>query len=326
MVKFKVGDKVRITDVSKIAGGHNHWRNGDVTTVEDKRRSDGAIELARTLHGKYDSYGPWLSVSEMVGIEHVENEQYQRITTLEKANADMLNEIKTLSSRITALEEAKPQKVVIESHTFTAKSVTDVKKIAESLAKLMTRKQTPNQRRKAVIERAKAFVEDVEYLAEDSQGNAERWDRKCATLTKFSTYASKPEYHVNKEKRVVTVLVKGSSNRIVLGKAIAKCSPDDVFNVHIGKAIALAKAYGLEVPREFTHAPQPEPAIGQVVAGTKETTTAYYRKDRKFTLLTPKLGGFTYVESREYGGTDTDWIMPNDIGRILDDSEAQYDE
>ncbi|MGM0815356.1 MAG: hypothetical protein ACQEUO_07510 [Bacillota bacterium] len=38
---------------------------------------------------------------------------------------------------------------------------------------------------------------------------------------------------------------------------IAKCAPNDCFNVHIGKAIALRRALGLVVPSEYLNVPQP---------------------------------------------------------------------
>jgi len=64
------------------------------------------------------------------------------------------------------------------------------------------------------------------------------------------------EFIVNKNKRVVAVLLKSRSGKVI-DRGIAKCAPDDCFNVHIGKAIALRRALGLEVPSEYYNAPQP---------------------------------------------------------------------
>ena len=41
-------------------------------------------------------------------------------------------------------------------------------------------------------------------------------------------------------------------------RGISKCQPDDVFNVHIGKAIALARVMGDHVPDYFLKSPLPE--------------------------------------------------------------------
>lgn len=53
----------------------------------------------------------------------------------------------------------------------------------------------------------------------------------------------------------------------VISKGIAKCASSDCFNVHIGKAIALRRALGHQVPTEYLNAPQPtEVHVGDVVA------------------------------------------------------------
>lgn len=297
MVKFKVGDKVRILHARGIEACVA--KDGDVLKVV----ALDSVGIPRLL----DVDGDVLAMHDYE-LRHIElvsasQSETQRITTLE-------NEIKALTSRITALEKTKPQAVTIESHTFTTAQGTDVKKIAESLAKLI-KPQTPNQRRKAVIERAKAFVEDVEKGAldpddrNDDLGNGNRL---------YEVHTTKPEYHVNKEKRVVTVLIKGANYGKVMGRAIARCSPDDVFNVHIGKAIALAKAYGLEVPREFTHAPQPEPAIGQRIEAKRGPFSNGER------TVYGVEGTKVYTQEKRRG-----WFT-KDATQVIDDSEAQYDE
>jgi hypothetical protein len=71
---------------------------------------------------------------------------------------------------------------------------------------------------------------------------------------------------VNKEKRTVVALLIGKSSGKVHARGIAKCDPSDCFNVHIGKAIGLRRALGLEVPAEYLNAPQPtEVRVGDIV-------------------------------------------------------------
>jgi len=71
-------------------------------------------------------------------------------------------------------------------------------------------------------------------------------------------------YMVNRSKRTVVALIK--LDNVIRARGIAKCMEGDVFNVHIGMAIALAKALGKEVPTEFVNAPQPNRVhIGDVV-------------------------------------------------------------
>ncbi|ATO51011.1 hypothetical protein P4V86_15380 [Brevibacillus laterosporus] len=75
------------------------------------------------------------------------------------------------------------------------------------------------------------------------------------------------DFIVNKEKRTVACLLRGGvPPERVFARGTAKCSPDDCFNVHIGKAIALRRALGLDVPTDYLNAPHPtEPRVGDVV-------------------------------------------------------------
>jgi hypothetical protein len=87
--------------------------------------------------------------------------------------------------------------------------------------------------------------------------------------SKFNRIFTEPEFVVNREKRTVVVLVKpkfAKSGTSIVARGIAKCDPSDCFNVHIGKAIALRRALGIDVPSEYLNAPQPtEVRVGDVV-------------------------------------------------------------
>lgn len=84
----------------------------------------------------------------------------------------------------------------------------------------------------------------------------------------FRNRNTRPEFHVNRTKRAVTVLVRGVCSGSIYEKSTAKCAPGDVFHAEIGKAIALRKALGLPVPDEYVNAPKPdEPRVGAVVFG-----------------------------------------------------------
>lgn len=74
------------------------------------------------------------------------------------------------------------------------------------------------------------------------------------------------EFIVNKEKRTVVCLLRWDYDNALVSRGIAKADPSDCFNVHIGKAIALRRALGLEVPAEYYNAAQPtEVRVGDVV-------------------------------------------------------------
>ncbi|MFZ8007648.1 hypothetical protein ACO1D0_16440 [Bacillus licheniformis] len=105
--------------------------------------------------------------------------------------------------------------------------------------------KTAQERRDEIVERAKA---DVSGLLKRDIGHDH-------------------EFIVNTEKRTVVDLRKLRGCTNIVRRGIAKAAPDDCFNVHIEKAIALHRALGLEVPDEYLNAPQPtEVRVGDVVA------------------------------------------------------------
>ncbi|WP_439197305.1 hypothetical protein [Bacillus velezensis] len=110
----------------------------------------------------------------------------------------------------------------------------------------MNSKKTPQARRDEIVEQAKA---DVERLRENN-----------IRLRTFNI-----SLEVNRKDRSVEAIAKRpKSNRAFYG--IAKAAPNDCFNVHIGKAIALRRALGLAVPDEYLNAPQPTKVrVGDVV-------------------------------------------------------------
>jgi hypothetical protein len=115
---------------------------------------------------------------------------------------------------------------------------------SEEVAPVETAK-TPQQLRDEIVEKAKA---DIERL--------------------LSSQRVKSSFVINKEKRTIVALVPDAFRYPIKirSRGIAKCDPTDCFNVHIGKAIALRRALGLEVPTEYLNAPQPtEVRVGDVV-------------------------------------------------------------
>lgn len=87
------------------------------------------------------------------------------------------------------------------------------------------------------------------------------------------------EFIVNSAKRTVVYLRKVAGRTSVGLRGIAKCSPNDCFNAHIGKAIALRRALRLQVPTEYLNVPQPtEIRVDDVVRGTYYGTNSTYTK------------------------------------------------
>src|SRR5690606_36553699 len=113
--------------------------------------------------------------------------------------------------------------------------------------------ETPQAKRDRIVEQAKKDVEGLKYKDTDFH----------VTIGGFACVA---DYIVNKEKSTVVTLLRGGSSNIVRAKGIAKCAPGDCFNEHIGKAIALRRALGLEIPSEYLTVPNPtEVRVGYVM-------------------------------------------------------------
>ncbi|MFJ5768115.1 hypothetical protein ACIP9C_22565 [Lysinibacillus sp. NPDC093210] len=164
---------------------------------------------------------------------------------------------------------------------------------------------TPNQQRAAIIEKAKKFVEENNNKIHP--GNDER-----TTIRFTGNITDKLEFVVNVEKRTVVALIKGIVSGDLYARGIAKCLPNDVFNEHIGKAIALGRALGLDVS-EFEQAVQPTVAEGQIL-----------NKYCNYEVLTleDKDGNLKIVDSGNFanGGDlpNTDWYT------IINDTNAIY--
>ena len=100
-----------------------------------------------------------------------------------------------------------------------------------------TKPLTPNQQRAAIIEKAKKFVDENK-----------------------SKYRS--EWNI--VGQTVQILIYDSNGMLMMFRQ-AKCNPSDVFNEHIGKAIALGRALNLDVS-EFEQVVQPtEKVLGMIV-------------------------------------------------------------
>lgn len=146
--------------------------------------------------------------------------------------------------------------------------------------KYATVEKSPQEIRDDIIDRAKRDVAEIVKRGIDvkakggSDGNETYRDSFYEVI-----------FNVNNEKRTVVSLIKGATgNGRVFGvrhRGIAKCAPDDCFNVHIGKAIALRRALGLDVPAEYLSAPQPEEVRdGDIIRASHRNNGSFYVKNR----------------------------------------------
>jgi endonuclease V-like protein UPF0215 family len=275
MTKFKVGDKVRIVDISKVETYLNETEQ-DVFEVRYVNNAGGI----RTNRVPDDQY-LYIASHELPYIELVEESPStnERITALESQVAELHAELQTLKKR------KKPKH-------------------------LLTHYPTPNEQRKAIIERAKSFITETQRKQKDifsAEGN-----------DVLSRYITQTEFVINQEKRTVVAIIRGRVTNTIYAKGIAKCAPDDVFNADIGKAIALGRALGLDVS-EFEYAVKPtEVVVGMVVESAKDWLEA---ADGPFYIGDI----FTIVEKIENHRNECQLrsgIANN--SKITVDSEAQY--
>ncbi|MEV2854934.1 hypothetical protein ABNB97_03825 [Paenibacillus larvae] len=120
--------------------------------------------------------------------------------------------------------------------------------------------KSPQEIRDEIVEKAKADIEglavnDYEYvnfIRHHTGGNLSPFYRiRGGGRTMFA------EFIVNRKKKTVVCLLRGAITKEIYARGTAKCAPGDVFNSHIGRAIALRRALGLEVPTEYLSVPNP---------------------------------------------------------------------
>ncbi|RKJ52865.1 hypothetical protein D7X33_31530 [Butyricicoccus sp. 1XD8-22] len=147
---------------------------------------------------------------------------------------------------------------------------------------LIKQELTPNQQRAEIIEKAKKFVEE----------------------------------HKNNHKFVVqdNLVVAFNSKYDSKKQGYACCNPSDVFNVHIGKAISLGRALGLDVS-EFEQAVQPSEVVPGMVAKGKVTGRIYNIKIAR---------NKDHIVAKEHDGTvGNDHVSASSV-TIINDTNAIY--
>lgn len=159
-----------------------------------------------------------------------------------------------------------------------------------------TYEKSDQQKRDEIVEQAKVEIEQMEKNVGEKLGYS-----KCHV-----------EFVVNSKKRTVVALVFESYPSGLRRKGIAKCAPNDCFNAHIGKDIALRRALGLEVPSEYLNVPQPtEVRVGDVVRGR----TAFRMDTYEETVGEIEGGKYKYI------GGDFDYTEDADLV-VIDDSRV----
>jgi hypothetical protein len=188
----------------------------------------------------------------------------------------------------------------------------DVKELARKISDGITKTfDKPAPTRAEIVAKAKR---DVAELLSRNYPAVCGYDSDVWFDSEGGTYhvAHKCEFVVNREKRTVVALIKNVYSDDIKLRGVTHCAPDDVFNADIGKAIALPRALGLTVPREYTNAPKPEGVrVGDVVvySGNSRGKLGVVR-DRDYSDGKYSLNGYTALSTAKGSGTtiidDTD--------------------
>lgn len=177
--------------------------------------------------------------------------------------------------------------------------------------------KSPQELRDEIVERAKADVEELttrasygRFRAPSVQTGGDSWYDPSVDFVEFVT---------NREKRSVVALIRyNNKKKTVWGRGTAKAAPGDVFNTHIGRAIALRRALGLEVPTEYTNAPQPtEVRVGDAFETTCKSISG------KVTRFCDEAEGVSRVFGKPFFHThDSGWLGAGQV-EITDDSREE---
>lgn len=236
MTKFNVGDEIKVTQNTSCIGDKNTagWHVSGQGIVKI-----GAIGMIESVVGNL--------IEARFKEEDVEDGARGFSRKLRFDEIESVESKPTKNQRITALEnEVAELKLIVHELRDGRKTMRDVmnKVLNEPSTPTVEddKPLTPNQQRFLTIIDAKRFIAE----------------RQAVMLF------GHVDFIVNTEKRTIVALLKPLGSNQVVKRGIAKCDPNDVFNEHIGKAIALGRALGLDVS-EFEQAVQPTVALGQKI-------------------------------------------------------------
>lgn len=162
---------------------------------------------------------------------------------------------------------------------------------------------TANQKRAALIEKAKKFIEELKI--------------KHFRNTYEYSGVHEVQAHFHRKNNRVTCVLNGFFTGKTYNVGRANCAPGDVFNADIGKAIALARALEIDVPREFLEAVQPnEIVVGQIVSNN--VSADFYR------VTSARMGVNDAFNLEMFEASGDVWEYARNL-IIIDDTDAQYE-
>lgn len=316
----EVGERILIVDASEQKL-KEPYENGYVMTVTEEVMFAGDVKCG--VYGYIDDYEYEVIIEEDETIEHeglvlrkVDRKRrkgdYVRFQNLKgtshtKNNVfyEVLNEVSYLDDR----KEAMRVDFWIGDYTSELFEVVGYVDLPCYPQDEPVPLKTPNEQRKKTIQQAREVIENSKKLREGEL---------VYIIKGFPGYWCDAEFIVNAEKRTVVCLLKYVKNKRIVAKGIAKCMPGDVFNEWIGKAIALARALEIEIPKEFLDAVQPD----EVVVGHYVINKYQPRLKGHVTKMRPE--NDDAIDGIAFGHTHDDGYMLSNRVTITDDTNAEY--
>lgn len=268
--KATVGERVIIVNEGRESCGGAYYRKGNVGYFVDygqlygniRVSFDGTSRKSCVSPGDYRVLEP-LTTAPLLSEQSAQDQAAATISALALRLDALTERMDALEAKVDAAYTTQPTTTVDPEAVLKA-----VRKFSEGLKRSVSDAfKTPQQRRDEIVERAKDDVADLLSHNYPDAAVAGVWlsERDWITVT------DECEFTVNPKKRTVVALIReletGKKNVILCG--IARCAPGDVFNAHIGRAISLRRALGLEVPAEYLSVPQPtEVRKGDAVRST----------------------------------------------------------
>jgi hypothetical protein len=189
-----------------------------------------------------------------------------------QASADESAPTATLHTNLGATIEVSAGAAVIAQQIDSMRKAEFDRGVAEGIAMERARREEDRrklaQKHSRLVENAKTGGVSDEKVSEPPNTRAEIVEMAKVDVERLLKSDEREEvsvkFRINREFRTVVV-----ETRDFMGdkaRFYATCAPGDVFNAHIGMAIALRRALGLDVPREYLNAPEPtEAQVGDVV-------------------------------------------------------------
>jgi len=314
------GERIIVIDDGMGTGalGGACFRKGNVATARDANRAD------------FNGSGIWMINPKAYRV--LEPVAAPGAATPTEPAADLAKQVEGLTEAVAKL--TVQLRVAREDIVLVEEGVSgDIEALTKRISALEAASKAEQERRESavdpltrdsIVERAKADVAELERttlavgkvptLGGGRESFYPRGNKTC------SSPCDEVTFHVNQKKRTVVANIRYIDSKRVWARGIAKCAPDDCFNVHIGKAIALRRALGLEIPVEYVKAPQPtEPRVGDVV----DTYMSGGSFHKRVTAASIKRMGGQLRMYHEVGGRIYTPFDPEYGDRIVDDSRSE---